>query len=112
MTYFWLLAVLATVPHLRPVGKARAAAAAQAAPDDGLDDVLGRHFVQRVVQGLVAVRGDVGFDAFGVDDAAVGEDDGQLLGEERRWGSAWARPVLPPLSVARSPGRSSGVTLM
>ena len=33
---------------------------------------------------LVAVRGDIGLDPLGVDLAAVGENDGELLGEERR----------------------------
>ena len=35
------------------------------------------------MQGLVAIRRDVGFDAFGVHDAAIGQHDGHLLGEER-----------------------------
>ena len=38
---------------------------------------------ERVVQGRVAVGGDVALDAFGVDDAAVGEHDRLLFGEER-----------------------------
>ena len=40
------------------------------------------------MQCLVALGGDVGLDTFGVHDAAVGQHDGHLLGEERVLGVA------------------------
>ncbi len=64
-------------------GKARAAATAQAAFDHGFNDLLRRHFVQHLVQRLIAVRRDVAFDAFRIHDAAVGEHDGKLFREKR-----------------------------
>ena len=65
-------------------GKTRAAASAQTALHHRLDHVLRRHFMQRLVQGLVAIRRDVAFDALGIHDAAVREHDGKLFRKKRR----------------------------
>lgn len=70
------------VPRLEAGGKPRAAAAAEAAFDDGFDDFPGWRLVQSLVQREVSVGGDVAVDPVGVDDAAVGEDDGELFAEE------------------------------
>ena len=49
---------------------------------DLLDDSLGSHGLQDLLQSLVAVVGGVGVDLVGVDDAAVAQGDAGLLGQE------------------------------
>ena len=85
ITYFFAPCDFATVLHFSPVGKP-APPAAQTAFHDRVDEVFRRHFVQRLMQSLVTVRREVAFDPFGIHDAAVGEDDGQLFLEKRRVG--------------------------
>ena len=43
------------------------------------DDLFAGHFGEHLGQGLVAVKGDVLVDIFGVDDAAVPQGDALLL---------------------------------
>ena len=61
----------------------RTAATAQPALENRVEHFLGGHFAQHVVQRLVAIRRDIRLNALRVHDAAVGQHDGKLLGEER-----------------------------
>ena len=63
--------------------EARAAAAAQARLEHLLDDLLGRHLEEHLLDRLVAVARDVVLDLLGVDHAAVAEHDAVLLLVER-----------------------------
>ena len=65
-------------------GVAGAAASAQAALLDLLDDFARGHVVERLGEGLVAAGGDVVGEFLGIDAAAVGQHDLDLPGEERR----------------------------
>ena len=58
--------------------EARAAAAAQARLEHLVDDLLGRHLEEHLLDRLVAVARDVVLDLLGVDHAAVPEDDAVL----------------------------------
>ncbi len=60
---------------LQARGISRAAAAAQAAFGDLLDDFARRHFGERFDQRAVAVGGHVVFDAIGIDDAGIFQHD-------------------------------------
>ena len=64
-------------------GEARAAAAAEARLEHLVDDLLGRHLEEHLLDRLVAVAGDVVLDLLGVDHAAVAQDDAVLLLVER-----------------------------
>ena len=64
---------------LLPGGEAAAAAPAQAAVLDGLDDLIGGHPRQHTAQCLVAVHGNVLVDIFGVNDTAVAQGHAVLL---------------------------------
>ena len=113
MTYFFALGDLGDRAPLEAGGKARAAAPAQAALDHRLDDVLGRHFAEHFMQGLIAVRRDVALDALRINHAAVGQHDGQLPFEKRpRRDRVCATSVLPPWRAATREGAFSGVTLI
>ena len=79
--YFWSALVSATVFHLMPVGKARAAAAAQAGLRDFLDDA-GR-VRERLGQALVAAVGLVIVERARIDNAAAREGQARLLLQER-----------------------------
>ena len=71
-----------TLPGKEPLlagGEAAAAAPAQSAVLDGLNDLIGGHLGQHAAQRLVAVHGDVFIDIFGVDDAAVAQRHTLLL---------------------------------
>ena len=68
---------------LLPGGEARAAAAAQPGGQDLLDDLLGRHAREHLVEGLIAVGLQVVVDVLGVDDAHVAQDQLLLAVEER-----------------------------
>ena len=92
---------------LQPGRVTRAAAAAQAALGDGVDDLGGRHLRERVARAPVAVRGDVLLDPLGVDPAAVLQHDGQLAGEERMV-EVQPRHRLGPLREARDDGGGVG----
>ena len=63
--------------------EARAAAAAKAGLQDLLDDILGLHLEEHLLDRLVAVARNVVIDLLGVDHAAVAEDDAVLLLVER-----------------------------
>ncbi|VTR70068.1 hypothetical protein DESC_780256 [Desulfosarcina cetonica] len=81
--------VLDGLPRLvdrRPLqagGKSGPAPAPKAAGGDLVDDLPRAHLSQGLVERFVATRGDIAFDAFGFDDAAVFENDFLLPGEKR-----------------------------
>ncbi len=64
-------------------GEPGAAAAAEARLLHLGDNLLGRHLEEHLLERLVAVAGDVVLDLLRVDDAAVAEDDAELLLVER-----------------------------
>ena len=64
---------------LRAGGEARAAAAAQTAVGDELDDLRRRHLGQTFAERLIAVHRDVFVDDLGVDDTAVAQRHALLL---------------------------------
>ena len=64
----------------------RAAATAQSALDHRVHHVLRRHFAKHVIQPLITVGGDVSFDAFRINFAAVRQNDGQLFFEKWAFG--------------------------
>ncbi len=71
--------------HGRPLKPGRipgAAPAPQAALDEVVNHLLGLHFQQHLVQRLVTLGGDIGFDALRIDHAAVFQHDGHLLRKE------------------------------
>ena len=78
MTYFCGFGGLGDRGPFEAGGIARAAPPAQAALDHRVNDFLGGHFAQDIVQGLVALGRDVGLDSFGVHITAVGQHDGHL----------------------------------
>ena len=63
--------------------EARAAAAAKPGLEHFVDDLLGRHLEEHLLDRLVAVARDVVLDLLGVDHAAVAEHDAVLLLVER-----------------------------
>ena len=63
-----------------------ATSAAQTGIRDGLDDFLGGHFLQHLSECEITVHGDVFFDVFRVDHAAVPECDTFLLLVESGFG--------------------------
>ena len=60
-------------------GEAGAAAAAETRLEHLVDDLLGRHLEENLLESLVAVAGDVVIDLLGIDDAAVPQNDAVLL---------------------------------
>ncbi len=70
--------LLGQVP-LHPGREARAAAAAQAGGLELLDDLVGLHLEEGLLEAGIAVARDVLVDVLGVDHAAVAQDDAELL---------------------------------
>ena len=64
-------------------GEAGAAAAAKAGIGDDLDDFLGRHLVEHLVQRGITVHRDILVNVFGIDRAAVAQRNALLLCIER-----------------------------
>ncbi len=64
---------------LRAGGEAAAAAAAQPGANQLVDHALGGHLAERLLETAVAVHREVVVERLGVDEAAVGEDDAELL---------------------------------
>ena len=64
-------------------GETSATAAAETGLEYLLDDLLGRHVEKHLLDGLVAVTGDVVLDLLGINHAAVAEHDAVLLLVER-----------------------------
>ena len=67
-------------------GEARAAATAETRLEHLIDDLLGRHLEENLLESLVTVAGDVVLDLLGIDDAAVSQNDAVLLLIERNVG--------------------------
>ena len=78
-----LVVLLLREAPLHPRGEAGAAAAAQAAGEDLVDDLLGRRRGEHLGERLVALAGDVLLDLERVDDAGVAQHDLHLAVEER-----------------------------
>ena len=60
-------------------GEAGAAAAAETRLEHLVDDLLGRHLEENLLESLIAVAGDVVIDLLGIDNAAVPQNDAVLL---------------------------------
>ena len=67
-------------------GESRAAAAAETRLEHLIDDLLGRHLEENLLERLVTVAGDVILDLLGIDNAAVSQNDAVLLLIERNVG--------------------------
>ena len=64
-------------------GEARAAATAKTRLKHFIDNLLGRHLEEDLLESLVTVAGDIVIDLLGIDDAAVSQNDAVLLLVER-----------------------------
>ena len=64
-------------------GEARAAATAETRLKHLIDDLLGRHLKENLLESLVTVAGDIILDLLGINDAAVSQNDTVLLLIER-----------------------------
>ncbi len=90
---------------LQPGGITRAATTAQTTLDDGIDNILGSHFPQGIVQCLVTVRRHVRLDPLGINNPAIAKNDAQLVRKERTFGIHLFKAGFGPLQGADHFGR-------